>query len=188
MTEPAICGPKRICEWRPIQRWPRQNQKTTAHRASHTDTPRTLDKGASCLPSELHIVTPRLQSSAFSFFPLKGTGGGSQAQQVQDLDCVPREVNLPPLQPVSARVLEGVVVVVPTFPECKHTDDPIVHRVVLGVPILEAPDVTDGVHRPCDVPHPDNTCEETPHHEGEPSKGVQCGDRNDYGVERVGLL
>eukprot|EP00444_Apocalathium_aciculiferum_P055833 CAMPEP_0183599424 /NCGR_PEP_ID=MMETSP0371-20130417/179427_1 /TAXON_ID=268820 /ORGANISM="Peridinium aciculiferum, Strain PAER-2" /LENGTH=503 /DNA_ID=CAMNT_0025811491 /DNA_START=779 /DNA_END=2292 /DNA_ORIENTATION=+ len=110
-----------------------------------------------------------------------------QAQEAQGPDGVPCEVDLPPLQPVSARVLKSVVVVVPPLTECQQADEPIVHGVVLGVPILEAPDMGHGVDHPRDVPDPDHAEEEAPHDEGQPSEGVHGDNRYHDAVQGVGF-
>mmetsp|Transcript_41818 Transcript_41818/g.126599 ORF Transcript_41818/g.126599 Transcript_41818/m.126599 type:complete len:212 (-) Transcript_41818:248-883(-) len=87
-----------------------------------------------------------------------------------------------------ARALKGVVVVVPALAEGQDPDEPVVHGVVRGVPVLEAPDVAHGVNSPGDVPDPGHAGEEAPEHARQASKGVEADDGQDYGVQHVGLL
>mmetsp|Transcript_157638 Transcript_157638/g.502229 ORF Transcript_157638/g.502229 Transcript_157638/m.502229 type:complete len:371 (+) Transcript_157638:270-1382(+) len=87
-----------------------------------------------------------------------------------------------------ARRLKGVVVVVPALSVGEDADDPIVHRVVVGVPILEAEDMADGVHGPSHVPHPDHSEEKAPHHKGQPSDRPEDGDRQHDAVQGIGRL
>eukprot|EP00413_Alexandrium_margalefii_P012569 CAMPEP_0204529160 /NCGR_PEP_ID=MMETSP0661-20131031/9910_1 /ASSEMBLY_ACC=CAM_ASM_000606 /TAXON_ID=109239 /ORGANISM="Alexandrium margalefi, Strain AMGDE01CS-322" /LENGTH=152 /DNA_ID=CAMNT_0051535171 /DNA_START=371 /DNA_END=830 /DNA_ORIENTATION=+ len=94
--------------------------------------------------------------------------------EAQQFHRIPSEVHLPPLQAVPTRGLERVVVVVPTLAEGQDPDEPVVHGVVARVPILEAPDVADGVHCPSDVPNPADASEESPHHARHAAEGVEA--------------
>mmetsp|Transcript_24539 Transcript_24539/g.61389 ORF Transcript_24539/g.61389 Transcript_24539/m.61389 type:complete len:284 (+) Transcript_24539:389-1240(+) len=111
-----------------------------------------------------------------------------QPEEIQNLNGVPREVDLPPLQPVPARALERMVVVVPTLAEGQNADHPIVHRVASGVPVLEPPDVADRVHGPSDVPDPDHAEEEAPKDARQAPERVQADDRQGDCVQGIGLL
>ena len=53
---------------------------------------------------------------------------------------------------MSARVLECVVIVVPSFTLSQNSDQGVVHRDVVGLEHLTAPHVTKGVNSPSDVP------------------------------------
>mmetsp|Transcript_18839 Transcript_18839/g.51181 ORF Transcript_18839/g.51181 Transcript_18839/m.51181 type:complete len:271 (-) Transcript_18839:250-1062(-) len=113
---------------------------------------------------------------------------GGETHEAQQLHRVPCEVDLPPLQSVPARGLEGVMVVVPALAEGEDPNDPVVHGVASGVPVLEAPHMAHRVDRPGDVPDPRNPEEESPHQEGEAAKGVEAGDWQGNGMQRVGPL
>mmetsp|Transcript_73995 Transcript_73995/g.163566 ORF Transcript_73995/g.163566 Transcript_73995/m.163566 type:complete len:204 (+) Transcript_73995:202-813(+) len=111
-----------------------------------------------------------------------------QAEELQELHGVPSHVNLPPLQPMPARVLEGVVIVVPALAEGQDTDEPVVHGDVTRVPVLKAPDMAHRIHSPSDVPHPDDSEEEPPQEAWEATKSVETDHGQDDGMERVGFL
>lgn len=80
------------------------------------------------------------------------------------------------------------MVVVPTFSKGENTNHPIVHGVVLRVPILKAPDVADGVHGPGNVPDPDDASKEAPEHTRKTAISVKTSNRKYNSVQDVILL
>mmetsp|Transcript_19692 Transcript_19692/g.37000 ORF Transcript_19692/g.37000 Transcript_19692/m.37000 type:complete len:216 (+) Transcript_19692:145-792(+) len=111
-----------------------------------------------------------------------------QTKKLQELDGVPGDVDLPPLQPMSAGVFKGMVIVVPAFSECKNSNQPVVHGDVAGVPILKAPHVADGVHSPRHVPRPNGAREEAPQDAWEAAKVVESNNWQHNGVQGIRLL
>mmetsp|Transcript_60445 Transcript_60445/g.141552 ORF Transcript_60445/g.141552 Transcript_60445/m.141552 type:complete len:408 (-) Transcript_60445:74-1297(-) len=87
-----------------------------------------------------------------------------------------------------ARSLEGVMVVVPSFTEGQDTNQPIVHRNVPRVPVLEAPNMADGIHRPGHMPSPHGAGKEAPQDTRQAAEVVQTEDGKHKGVDCVGLL
>ena len=71
-----------------------------------------------------------------------------QAELRHEPDDQVAHVELPPFQAVARRGWEGVVVVVPSFAEPKHTKDHVVPAVIMTLERLGSPDVADGVDAP----------------------------------------
>mmetsp|Transcript_127068 Transcript_127068/g.301821 ORF Transcript_127068/g.301821 Transcript_127068/m.301821 type:complete len:246 (+) Transcript_127068:187-924(+) len=133
--------------------------------------------GVTCVPAQLpHLGVRRvLQISC-------------KAKKLQNLDGVPSHVDLPPLQTMPAGVLEGVVIVVPSFTKGKNPHQPVVHGDVTSVPILETPHVAHGVHGPRHMPCEDHPGEEAPKHKRQASPKIQPHDRQHDGMNGVCLL
>src|SRR5579883_924291 len=71
-----------------------------------------------------------------------------QAHQTQQADQAISRVKLPPAQPVSGRAWEGVMIVVPAFPQGEQGDPPEIRRVVPRPVVAVAPKVGGTVDEP----------------------------------------
>jgi hypothetical protein len=77
---------------------------------------------------------------------------GSESQLFKDQDVIPGHVDLPPLKTMSTRILESMVVVMPSFTLCKNTNKWIVHGKVVSFEHLSTINMTYGVNSPSDMP------------------------------------
>ena len=92
---------------------------------------------------------------------------------------------MPPFETVSARVLEGMVVVVPSFSECQECDDWVIHGYVSGLELLIAPNMTHGVDTPGNMPRDDSTESVAPAHGWKTSQQVQEDRLGDCDIQVV---
>jgi len=71
---------------------------------------------------------------------------------------------------MSARVFEGVVIIVPSFSKGYKSNEGVVHWDIAGFELLVAPDVTQGINRPGNMPSDDCSEGITPAHGWESSQ------------------
>ena len=96
-----------------------------------------------------------------------------QSQRLQQTNVHPGEVNLPPLEAMPSRMLEGVVVVVPTFAVGHQGHPPAVGGGVVGVVSAVAKFVGGTVHKPGAVIHHHQADKNTPNDERPTAERIQ---------------
>jgi hypothetical protein len=72
-------------------------------------------------------------------------------------DCIPCDINLPPLKTMPAAVFKSVMVIVPSFAQGENSNHGIIHGEIIRLEHLATPDVADGVHSPGYVPGEDGS-------------------------------
>ena len=98
-----------------------------------------------------------------------------EAEERQELDVHPADVELEPAVRELRAVRIGVMVVMPAFTVRKDTDEDIVSAVFVGLIVPVAPQMGDGIHRPGLVPDEHGAHEHAPDQNAEPElQGLHC--------------
>ena len=105
----------------------------------------------------LHRLASAGEAHLFHMHPSGQSNLGGERHRLKQTHNVPGHVQLPPFKAVASRILEGVMVVVPSFPEGEQGYPPIVTREIACIPGLAAPYMAGGVDEPGDMVHPHDT-------------------------------
>src|SRR5688572_20725329 len=83
----------------------------------------------------------------------------NQANAFEDFNDGIRHIEFPPAVAAAGRARIGMVVVVPAFAKGNEGDPPDIAAVILGFEVAVAPNMSDRIHKPGAVPHPDDSGE-----------------------------
>ena len=86
----------------------------------------------------------------------------NQSTFLQAANDDPAEIELPPLEAMSRRCWECVMVVVPTFTVTEYPEEQIIAGVVGRLEVLRSKDMADRIDRPSHVMRQANACQSTP--------------------------